>query len=88
MSLRTFLFCDICNPQGIRTIDTPVGHNDNEHWGRRTTDGRAWFEGDAQFAVSTLGWMETEDGRHLCPSCTRRHPEFRPARDEPRMQAR
>ncbi|NIR30407.1 MAG: hypothetical protein GWN84_14085 [Gammaproteobacteria bacterium] len=72
MSVRTFLFCDVCNPMGIRTVEMRRGgrHRDARA-GRRITDGRAWFEGDVE-AAQAAGWSPSHDGRHLCPLCTAR----------------
>lgn len=75
MSIRTFLFCDICNPQAVRTVDTRMPSGD-KRWDRRASDGRAWFEGDSKIAINSLGWRTTQDGRHLCPGCAHRHPEL------------
>jgi len=81
MSVRTFIFCDKCNPQGIRTLNhrssmtdrrkTEPRHNDNirrQYDGRRNTDGRAWFEGSLEAGIE-VGWMINELGNLLCPRC-------------------
>lgn len=81
MSIRAFLFCDKCNPQGIRTInhrysmierrDTGVRHGDSvrrQFDGRRNTDGRAWFEGSLEDGIEA-GWVINEAGELLCPNC-------------------
>lgn len=62
MAIRTFIFCDACNPQGIRTI------NDGFQYGRRSGDGRVWFEGDIREA-SDIGWVSNAEGHNLCPKC-------------------
>ncbi|WP_126454973.1 hypothetical protein [Sulfuriflexus mobilis] len=62
MAIRTFIFCDVCNPQGNRAIDN------GSQYGRRYADGRAWFEGDPQEA-SENGWVCTSEGHNLCPRC-------------------
>lgn len=62
MSIRTFIFCDTCNPQAIRTI------NDAEEFGRRCSDGRVWFEGHIHEAVK-LGWVMTPMDNNICPNC-------------------
>ncbi|AMK78849.1 hypothetical protein EDE11_12462 [Methylomonas methanica] len=68
MSIRKFIFCDICNPQGLRSIEFRRAPRSDERVGRRLSDGRAWFEGELSLAVNS-GWLCTEDGRHICPVC-------------------
>lgn len=71
MSIRTFVFCDVCNPKGVRIVEerrNPVGR-DNP--GRRISDGRAWFEGSTADAEKA-GWHLYVDGRHVCPRCHQR----------------
>lgn len=62
MSIRTFIFCDGCNPQAIRTV------YDNEDQYRRNSDGRSWYEGTLEDAMK-LGWEMTKQGDILCPHC-------------------
>lgn len=62
MSVRTFIFCDGCNPQGIRNIYNGVQR------ARRNSDGRAWYEGPLDEAVQ-LGWVVSKQGYTLCPTC-------------------
>ncbi len=72
MSLRTFVFCDGCNPMGIRTVEMRRSTRDRDaRAGRRITDGRAWLEGSVAEAEAA-GWSVARDGRHLCPLCTAR----------------
>jgi hypothetical protein len=72
MSVRTFLFCDICNPMGIRLVEVRrTGERDTSE-GRRLIDGRAWFEGSVEEAKA-VRWAVTLDGRHVCPACATRH---------------
>lgn len=40
MSIRSFIFCDICNPQGIRTIELRRSPRENDRNGRQISDGR------------------------------------------------
>ncbi|MEQ1622019.1 MAG: hypothetical protein ABL919_11475 [Methylococcales bacterium] len=68
MSIRKFIFCDICNPQGMRPIEFRRSPREGERTGRRISDGRAWIEGNVQIAVDN-GWLVTSDGRHICPTC-------------------
>jgi len=81
MSVRTFIFCDKCNPQAIRTLnprcnvndrrETEARHNDNvrrQYDGRRNSDGRAWFEGSLETGIKA-GWATNELGDLLCPNC-------------------
>jgi hypothetical protein len=62
MAIRTFLFCDICNPQAIRHVEAPSKLQ------RRSSDARAWYEGSAQDAAA-VGWSVTATGEHHCPRC-------------------
>ncbi|MBS3954973.1 MAG: hypothetical protein KGZ88_18620 [Methylomicrobium sp.] len=68
MSIRKFIFCDICNPQGLRSIEFRRSTRIDERNGRRISDGRAWFEGDVINAVEN-GWQITPEGSHICPAC-------------------
>lgn len=62
MSIRTFIFCDACNPQGLRI------ENDGLLKNRRSTDYRTWYEGD-EIDAEKYGWKKTADGFNLCPKC-------------------
>ena len=67
MAIRFFIFCDICNPQCVRTVEgrrTSRRNND----GRRISDGRAWFDGKLEDATAD-GWKINADGNHICPHC-------------------
>jgi hypothetical protein len=69
MSIRKIIFCDICNPQGLRSIEYRRAPRANtERVGRRISDGRAWIEGEVEEAIKT-GWLCTYDGKHICPAC-------------------
>lgn len=72
MSLRIFLFCDFCNPEGIRTVDERRAPIRDTGKGRRNTDNKVWFEGSAEEAVINQGWHITEDNKHICPDCQHR----------------
>ena len=73
MTIRTFIFCDICNQRGIRTPEMRQGsHRDSEHRGRRVTDSRAWYEGEVKDAIAA-GWQIDLQGRHVCPRCHQAH---------------
>ena len=67
MSRRSFIFCDICNPLAIREVEMRRGSGRAGN-GRRVTDGRVWFDGSDNEA-KTAGWVATEDGQHICPTC-------------------
>jgi len=69
MSIRTFIFCDICNPQALRSIEFRRATRLDQRPGRRICDGRSWLEADLEDAVEKAGWQYTKDGRHICPSC-------------------
>ena len=64
MSKRTFIFCDACNPQGIRTDHKGVLYS------RRACDVRSWHEGDEKEVVDA-GWETTSEGLDICPKCQR-----------------
>ena len=68
MSIRTFIFCDICNPQGLRSIEFRRSPRTSDREGRRISDGRAWFDGDMSHAIEN-GWSTDKEGQHICPSC-------------------
>ncbi|MDD1622153.1 MAG: hypothetical protein LUQ11_11795 [Methylococcaceae bacterium] len=68
MSIRKFIFCDICNPQGLRSIEFRRSPRGDERTGRRISDGRSWFEGELNMAIKA-GWVSTSDGMHICPFC-------------------
>ena len=57
MSIRTFIFCDVCNPLGIRCPEKRRDVHRDPLIGRRHTDGRAWIEGDSAYAVER-GWVD------------------------------
>ena len=68
MSIRTFIFCDICNPQAIRAIEFRRASREHERSGRRLSDGRIWFDGSLDEAIDK-GWICNEQGQHICPVC-------------------
>lgn len=70
MSIRSFIFCDTCNPQGIRVMEFRRRARDNSRNGRRISDGRAWFDGDLSHA-KRQGWQIDPDGQHTCPVCSK-----------------
>lgn len=65
--LRVIIFCDVCNPQGIRYIEQQRSSQRGDEGGRRVTDGRAWYEGSLVEAED-LGWVIDSD-KHFCPKC-------------------
>ena len=68
--LRVIVFCDVCNPQGIRYIEQQHNSEDGDEGWRRITDGRAWYEGSLTEAEQT-GWV-IDDDKHICPKCEAR----------------
>lgn len=68
MAQRTFVFCDVCNPQGFRIPEQRRAPQRGDRRGRRQSDGRAWFEGSIATALEA-GWRETDIGSHVCPQC-------------------
>ncbi|WP_347987365.1 hypothetical protein [Methylomonas sp. AM2-LC] len=73
MTIRTFIFCDICNPQGLRSIEYRRTTRLDERSGRRISDGRAWLEASLDQSLDKSGWVRTADGLHLCPRCQTLH---------------
>ncbi|MDC9725011.1 MAG: hypothetical protein PSN44_03705 [Gammaproteobacteria bacterium] len=69
--LRVIIFCDICNPQGVRYIEQNRSTQRGDVEGRRITDGRSWFEGSLESALDH-GWVY-ESSEHICPRCQERH---------------
>lgn len=69
--LRVIIFCDVCNPQGVRYIEQNRSTQRGDEGGRRVTDGRAWYEGSLSEAEE-LGWLIMEE-EHVCPRCKQRH---------------
>jgi len=69
--LRVIIFCDICNPQGIRYIEQNRSSQRGDVDGRRISDGRSWFEGALELAIEQ-SWV-VEKGEHICPRCQERH---------------
>jgi len=68
MSIRTFIFCDICNPQGLRSVEFRRRPR-KERTGRRLSDGRSWIEGGSASVAVENGWSINRDGKHICPAC-------------------
>lgn len=66
MTIRTLIFCDVCNPLGLRT------ENDGFLKNRRETDFRTWYEGGEKDAEKS-GWTKTAGGRNLCPKCQQKN---------------
>lgn len=69
MAVHKFVFCDICNPQHIRSLEFRRTSDRGDRAGRRITDARAWYDGELSDAVEQHGWEITSDGQHLCPNC-------------------
>lgn len=69
--LRVIIFCDICNPQGIRYIEQNRSTQRGDIDGRRVTDGRSWFEGSLESALDHNWTYENDE--HICPRCQERH---------------
>jgi len=71
MSIRAFVFCDICNPKAIRHVEERRRSRwDDPSMGRRISDGRSWFDGTEEDARQA-GWL-AEGERHVCPHCHRK----------------
>jgi hypothetical protein len=70
MARRSFIFCDICNPQAVREVEMRRASG-RDGKGRRISDGRVWFDGTDREARDA-GWVATDDGQHICPACFER----------------
>jgi hypothetical protein len=82
MALRSFIFCDICNPLAIRYVELRRCNGRNARIGRRLTDGRNWFDGN-EGEARKVGWVASEDGRqHICPACFGRMQSMRHVLEE------
>lgn len=73
MAIRSFIFCNLCNPRCIRDIEMRrLGRRDGQEQrlgdGRRVSDGRSWFDGTAEEAVAS-GWKVAGEDTHICPYC-------------------
>lgn len=66
MSARTFIFCDVCNKQAIRTISNTSSVKGQPV--RRNSDSRAWFEGTVDESLRH-GWYVTAAKENVCPKC-------------------
>lgn len=78
MSIRTFVFCDTCNPQAIRVVSSRRNLNTTDKaierrqiTGRRNSDGRAWFEGSLDEAIKQR-WVLSVENTTLCPNCAQK----------------
>ncbi|MBF0470358.1 MAG: hypothetical protein HQL48_03185 [Gammaproteobacteria bacterium] len=69
MAIRSFLFCDICNPDAIRVPDYRRNEKRNSRSGRRFTDGRKWVEASREVAATEHGWFYDSNQRDICPAC-------------------
>ncbi len=65
MAIKTFIFCDRCNPGCVRMIDRRMSKE--ERSGRRSTDDRSWHE--ASKVEEAPKWLLLENGEHICPRC-------------------
>jgi len=72
MSIRKIIFCDICNPQGLRAIEFRRSPRSDGRTGRRISDGRSWFDGELSAALKA-GWICTTEEKHICPACQSLH---------------
>ena len=69
MTVKTIVFCDICNSKAIRLMDERrCNERESELGGRRISDGRHWFEGSVSDALGA-GWVKDRSGRHICSRC-------------------
>ena len=71
MTIRNFVFCDVCNPQAFRSVETRRNTTRKTSAGRRISDGRSWLEGTEKDAIAS-GWILDGQGRHVCERCVTR----------------
>jgi len=69
MSVRQFVFCDVCNTTGIRQVEERRSHL--RAGGRRRNDDRAWVEG-CRDAAGEQGWVVDVQDRDVCDRCCER----------------
>lgn len=81
MARRSFIFCDICNPLALRSIEMRRTVDRDCRDGRRLSDGRAWFDGNDHEAKSA-GWVIADDGQHICSACFERMRSMRNVLEE------
>ena len=75
MSIRTFIFCDMCNPHGIRNEERRSSLRRNSE-GRRKHDDCSWIEArEVEDITTDHGWIVTTKNKHVCPKCYLRHKE-------------
>ncbi len=68
--LQSVVFCDRCNPQGVRLIENRREGYRSDQSGRRLTDGREWIDYSSPEALLEQNWVLAEDGKHYCPQCS------------------
>lgn len=71
MARRSFIFCDICNPLALRSIEMRRTTGRDSRDGRRLADGRTWYDG-SDHEAKHAGWVIADDGQHICPACFER----------------
>ncbi|MGE0371060.1 MAG: hypothetical protein AB7Q01_04140 [Gammaproteobacteria bacterium] len=73
MSLKTFVFCDLCNPLCIHQVDRrDQAREGGAAAGRRFTDNYSWIEGEPD-EIAEFGWIMTSNNKHICPRCYAKH---------------
>ncbi len=81
MARRSFIYCDICNPLALRSIEMRRTNGRDQREGRRLSDGRAWYDGSDHDAKLN-GWVIADDGQHICPACFDRMRSMRSVLEE------
>jgi len=71
MTVKTLIFCDICNAHCVQQVDRRKKIRDDST-GRRFSDAGAWIEGDLE-NISEFGWIVTSKNKHICPRCYQHH---------------
>lgn len=72
MSMKTFIFCDLCNPLCLHQMDRREQSREGIAAGRRFTDNYSWLEGGIDESTQN-GWMVTSNNKHICPRCYAKH---------------
>lgn len=66
MGVKTFIYCDYCNPNAIRVVDRRPPERASVG-GRRNSDSRSFIDGGNGEAAAA-GWTIVR-GMHFCPRC-------------------
>lgn len=74
--VRTFIFCDSCNSQGFRFVESRRDKDRTGRTGRRISDDRSWLDTSSEEVALEKKWTITKQGKHYCPTCVERNPSL------------